>query len=280
MKNYPVLSKINYPNDLKSLTIEELILLCDELRDLVIDVVSTNSGHLGANLGVVELTVALHYVFNAPYDKIIWDVGHQAYCHKILTGRKNRFHTNRKLGGISGFPKMSESEYDAFGTGHSSTSISAALGITIADRLNKINDRNVVAVIGDGALTGGMAFEAINHAGIEKTNLLVILNDNNISIDPSVGALKEYLTDITTSPTYNKLRNDIWNLLGKLSKIGPIRDYAQKLENALKSLLMQQGNFFEALNFRYFGPIDGHDLPHLIQLLEDIKKYKDLVFYT
>lgn len=272
MKNYPVLSKINYPNDLKSLTIEELILLCDELRDLVIDVVSTNSGHLGANLGVVELTVALHYVFNAPYDKIIWDVGHQAYCHKILTGRKNRFHTNRKLGGISGFPKMSESEYDAFGTGHSSTSISAALGITIADRLNKINDRNVVAVIGDGALTGGMAFEAINHAGIEKTNLLVILNDNNISIDPSVGALKEYLTDITTSPTYNKLRNDIWNLLGKLSKIGPIRDYAQKLENALKSLLMQQGNFFEALNFRYFGPIDGHDLPHLIQLLEDIKK--------
>jgi len=272
MENYPILSKINYPDDLKNLTIEELLLLCNDLRNYIVDVVSNNSGHLGANLGVIELTVALHYVFNAPYDKIIWDVGHQAYCHKILTGRKDLFPTNRKFGGISGFPKMSESEYDAFGTGHSSTSISAALGITIADRLNNVLDRNVVAIIGDGALTGGMAFEALNHAGIEKTNLLVILNDNNISIDPSVGALKEYLTDITTSPAYNKLRNDIWNILGKLSTIGPIRSYAQKLENALKALLMQQGNFFEALNFRYFGPVDGHDLPHLIQLLQDIKK--------
>jgi len=272
MEKYTVLSKINYPDDLKKLTIDELTILCEELRDYIIDVVSNNPGHLGANLGVIELTVALHYVFSTPYDKIIWDVGHQAYCHKILTGRKKLFPTNRKLGGLSGFPKITESEYDAFGTGHSSTSISAALGMTIADRLKNITDRNIIAVIGDGALTGGMAFEALNHAGIEKTNLLVILNDNNISIDPSVGALKEYLTDITTSPTYNKLRNDIWNLLGKLSKIGPIRDYAQKLENALKSLLMQQGNFFEALNFRYFGPVDGHDLTHLIQLLQDIKK--------
>ena len=225
-------------------------------------------------MGVVELTVALHYVFDTPYDKIIWDVGHQAYGHKILTGRKDIFHTNRKYKGISGFPRMSESEYDAFGTGHASTSISAALGITAADRRKGI-DRNVIAVIGDGALTGGLAFEGLNNVGIEQTNILVILNDNNIAIDPSVGAIKEYLVDITTSRTYNRLKNEIWNLLGKINKIAPhARDYAKKLENGLKSILLRQSNLFEALNFRYFGPVDGHDVVHLSMLLNDLKNIK------
>jgi 1-deoxy-D-xylulose-5-phosphate synthase len=219
----------------------------------------------------VELTVALHYVLNAPHDKIIWDVGHQAYGHKILTGRKKLFHSNRKSGGISGFPKMSESEYDSFGTGHSSTSISAALGIAIADKQEGIK-RNVVAVIGDGAMTGGMAFEGLNHAGMENTDLLVILNDNSIAIDPSTGALREYLTDIVTSKTYNKFKSEMWHLLGKINKIAPhARDYAQKLENGLKSILLRQSNLFEALKFRYFGPVDGHDVVHLAKILEDLK---------
>ncbi len=268
------LNQIRFPSDIKKLEVEELIHVSKELRQFIIDEVSANPGHLGASLGVVELTVALHYVFDTPYDKIIWDVGHQAYGHKILTGRKDVFHTNRKYKGISGFPRMSESEYDAFGTGHASTSISAALGISAADRQKGI-DRNVIAVIGDGALTGGLAFEGLNNVGIEQTNILVILNDNNIAIDPSVGAIKEYLVDITTSRTYNRLKNEIWNLLGKINKIAPhARDYAKKLENGLKSILLRQSNLFEVLNFRYFGPIDGHDVVHLSKLLNDLKNIK------
>lgn len=271
-RNY--LDKIKFPSDLKNLRIEELIDVCKELREYIIDVVSENPGHLGASLGVVELTAALHYAFNTPFDQIIWDVGHQAYSHKILTGRKDDFYNNRKYKGISGFPKMSESEYDSFGTGHASTSISAALGITVADRQKGI-DRNVIAVIGDGSLTGGLAFEGLNNVGIEQTNLLVVLNDNNIAIDANVGAIKEYLVDITTSRTYNRVKNEIWNLLGKINKIAPnARDYAKKLENGLKSILLRQSNLFEALNFRYFGPVDGHDVVHLTNLLEDLKNIK------
>ena len=215
--------------------------------------------------------MALHYAYDTPHDKIIWDVGHQAYGHKILTGRREEFHTNRKYKGLSGFPRMDESEYDAFGVGHSSTSISAALGIAVADRQLGIK-RNVAAVIGDGSLTGGLAFEGLNNAGIENTDIVVILNDNNISIDPSVGALKEYLADITTSRTYNRVKNEIWNLLGKINKIAPhAREYAQKLENGLKSVMLRQSNLFEALNFRYFGPLDGHDVVHITRILEDLK---------
>ncbi len=268
---YKLLDKIEYPADVKKLKVEELIELSNELRQFIIDEVSTNPGHFGASLGVVELTVALHYVLDAPHDQIIWDVGHQAYGHKILTGRKKLFHSNRKSGGISGFPRMDESEYDSFGTGHASTSISAALGIAIADRKQGI-ERNVVAVIGDGAMTGGLAFEGLNNSGMLNTDLMVILNDNNIAIDANVGALKEYLTDIVTSKTYNKFKSEIWHLLGKISKIAPhARDYAQKLENGLKSVLLHQSNLFEALNFRYFGPVDGHDVVHLAKILEDLK---------
>jgi 1-deoxy-D-xylulose-5-phosphate synthase len=268
---FPLLDNINSPEDLKKLEIEDLIQVSNELRQFIIHELSSNPGHLGASLGVVELTVALHYSYNTPSDKIIWDVGHQAYGHKILTGRRDVFHTNRKYKGISGFPKMSESEFDAFGVGHSSTSISAALGIAIANRHLKVK-RNVAAIIGDGSLTGGLAFEGLNNAGAEKTDLLVILNDNNISIDPSVGAINEYLVDITTSPTYNRFKADIWNMLGKINKIAPnAREYAQKLENGLKSVLLRQSNLFEALNFRYFGPVDGHDVVHLSKLLDDLK---------
>jgi 1-deoxy-D-xylulose-5-phosphate synthase len=267
---YPFLDKIDYPADLKKLQIEDLVQVSKELRQFIIDELSNNPGHFGASLGVVELTVAMHYVYNTPFDKIIWDVGHQAYGHKILTGRRRLFHTNRKFKGISGFPKLDESEYDAFGTGHSSTSISAAFGIAMADKQLGIK-RNVAAVIGDGSLTGGLAFEGLNNVGMGNTDMLVILNDNNISIDPSVGALKEYLIDIATSRTYNKLKADIWNLLGKINKIAPhTQEYAQKLENGIKSVLFRQSNMFEALNFRYFGPIDGH-VVHIANILEDLK---------
>ena len=269
---YPLLSAINTPVDLKKLKVEDLPALSDELRRFIIDEVSTNPGHFGASLGVVELTVALHYALNTPHDKIIWDVGHQAYAHKILTGRRDVFGTNRKFGGISGFPKISESEYDAFGTGHASTSISAALGIDLALRHMGEKDRQVVAVIGDGSLTGGLAYEGLNNAGIEKTNLLVILNDNNMAIDPNVGAMKDYLLDITTSRTYNKVKNEIWNLLGHFNKLAPeARASFQTLENAFKSLLLKHSNLFEALNFRYFGPVDGHDITHLVKVLNDLR---------
>src|SRR6187431_1910008 len=254
----PLLQQINSPEDLKKLPRERLHQVCDELRQYIIDVVSVHGGHFGASLGVVELTVALHYIFNTPYDQLVWDVGHQAYGHKILTGRRDNFPTNRTKGGISGFPKRSESEYDTFGVGHSSTSISAALGMALAAKY-KGEDRKAVAVIGDGSMTAGMAFEAMNHAGVSDSDVLIILNDNCMSIDPNVGALKEYLTDISTSPTYNKMRDEIWNLMGKLP-VGKnfSRDMASKLEAGMKGIVSKSSNLFEALNLRYFGPIDGH----------------------
>lgn len=267
-----LLENINIPQDLKQLKSSDLPQVCDELRQFIVDVVSTKGGHFGASLGVVELTVALHYIFNTPYDQLVWDVGHQAYGHKILTGRKDRFHTNRIYKGISGFPKRSESEYDTFGVGHSSTSISGALGMAVASNHKGEKDKQHIAVIGDGSMTAGLAFEGLNHAGIENSNLLVILNDNCMSIDPNVGALKEYLTDIATSHTYNKVKDDVWKLLGKISKFGPnAQSIASKLENAIKSALLKQSNYFESLNFRYFGPVDGHDVVHLSKVLNDLK---------
>lgn len=267
-----LLEKIEFPADLRKLPLEKLPQLCSELRQFIIDVVSVKGGHFGASLGVVELTVALHYVFNTPYDQLVWDVGHQAYGHKILTGRRKVFHTNRIYKGISGFPKRSESEYDTFGVGHSSTSISAALGMAVASRYKGETQKQHIAVIGDGSMTAGMAFEALNHGGAENANLLVVLNDNCMSIDPNVGALKEYLTDIATSHTYNKLKDEVWNILGRVSKFGPnIQSIVQKVENAVKSAILKQGNLFESLNFRYFGPIDGHDVIHLTKILNDLK---------
>ena len=267
-----LLENIYIPQDLKQLKSSDLPQVCDELRQFIIDVVSTKGGHFGASLGVVELTVALHYIFNTPYDQLVWDVGHQAYGHKILTGRKDRFHTNRIYKGISGFPKRSESEYDTFGVGHSSTSISGALGMAVASNYKGEKDKQHIAVIGDGSMTAGLAFEGLNHAGTENSNLLVILNDNCMSIDPNVGALKEYLTDIATSHTYNKVKDDVWKLLGKISKFGPnAQAIASKLENAMKSALLKQSNYFESLNFRYFGPVDGHDVVHLSKVLNDLK---------
>src|SRR5580698_9620242 len=267
-----LLQKINTPSDLKQLKEDELKQLCQELRQYIIDVVSVNGGHFAASLGVVELTVALQYVLNTPYDQLVWDVGHQAYGHKILTGRREVFHTNRVYKGMSGFPKRSESEYDTFGVGHSSTSISAALGMAVASQYKGEKDRQHVAVIGDGSMTAGMAFEALNHAGIENSNLLVILNDNNMSIDPNVGALKNYLTDITTSKPYNRFRDDIAHILTKISAIGPDAfKIAQKIEKSIKGTLLKKSNFFEALKFRYFGPIDGHDVEHLVKVLRDLR---------
>lgn len=271
-KQGDLLQKINSPTDLRELKKSQLPKLSSQLRQYILDVVSENGGHLGASLGVVELTVALHYTFDTPYDQLVWDVGHQAYGHKILTGRKDVFHTNRIYKGISGFPKRSESEYDTFGAGHSSTSISAALGMAVASKQMGCSEKQHIAVIGDGSMTAGMAFEALNHAGIENSNLLVILNDNCMSIDPAVGALKEYLTDISTSKTYNKAKNKIWRILGKISKFGPnAQKVAQKVEGAVKSTLLGESNYFESLNFRYFGPIDGHDVKHLSTVLKDLK---------
>ncbi len=267
-----LLSKINNPNDLKKLAVTELADLSDELRQYIIDVVCELPGHFGASLGVVELTVALHYAFNTPYDQIVWDVGHQAYAHKILTERRDKFHTQRLLNGLSGFPNRAESKYDAFGTGHSSTSISAALGLSMASKLKGETDRHVVAVIGDGALTGGMAFEGLNNAGVQNSNLLVILNDNEMAIDENVGAFKEYLVDITTSRTYNKLKDEVWNITGRLKKFGPnTQGLIQSIDNGLKAILLKQGNLFEAMNFRYFGPIDGHDVEYMTRVLGDLK---------
>ncbi len=267
------LQNINLPEDLRKLDPQALHEVCQELRQYIIDMVSIHGGHFGASLGVVELTVALHYVFNTPDDQLVWDVGHQAYGHKILTGRKDDFYTNRVYGGISGFPKRKESEYDSFGVGHSSTSISAALGMAMGSMHNNEMHRQHIAVIGDGALTAGLAFEGMNHAGaVKDANLLIILNDNCMAIDPNVGALKEYLTDITTSPTYNKLKDEVWQTLGKMSSFGKsARSIVAKVENAMKGALLSQSNFFEALNLRYFGPIDGHDIDHLTQVLKDLK---------
>ncbi|GAB3765643.1 1-deoxy-D-xylulose-5-phosphate synthase [Spirosoma pomorum] len=267
-----LLATINTPDDLRKLDKSRLPQVADELRQFIIDDVSVFGGHFGAGLGVVELTVALHYVFNTPDDQLIWDVGHQAYGHKILTGRRERFHTNRFYKGISGFPKRKESVYDSFGVGHSSTSISAALGMAVASQLQGNATRNHIAVIGDGALTAGEAFEGMNHAGATDTNLLIVLNDNCMSIDPNVGALREYLTDITTSQTYNKVKDEVWNLLGKMSTFGKsAQEIVSKVETGLKSSLLTQSNLFESLHLRYFGPIDGHDIDHLVSVLEDLK---------
>lgn len=270
-----ILNTINSPADLKKVPEDDLIQLCSELRQKIIDECSEHPGHFGAGLGVVELTVALHYVFDTPYDNIIWDVGHQAYAHKILTGRRESFHTNRQYKGISGFPRRSESEYDSFGTGHSSTSISAALGMAVAAKLNGEEERLSVAVIGDGAMTGGEAFEGLNNAGMNNVNLLVILNDNNMAIDPNVGGINEYLLDISTSKTYNKLKEEVWHILGRINKISPgARNFIQKVDNSIKSLMLKQSNLFEAFGFRYFGPVDGHDVNHLIKVLRDLKAIK------
>src|SRR5690625_2738824 len=268
----PLLREITYPEDLKKLDKLDLQQVCEELRQFIIDSVSVNGGHFGASLGVVELTVALHYVLNTPDDQLVWDVGHQAYGHKILTGRREIFHTNRKKGGISGFPSREESIYDAFGVGHSSTSISAALGMAIASKLDGNTKRQHVAVIGDGAMTAGLPFEAMNHAGVSNTNILIILNDNNMSIDPNVGALKEYLTDITTSPTYNKLKDDVWNFLGKLPYSEVQSDIATKVQNNIKSVINKSSNLFEALGLRYFGAIDGNNVTKLVDTIRDLTK--------
>ena len=266
-----LLQKIDSPDDLKKLNRDQLHQICAELRQYIIDVVSVHGGHFAASLGVVELSVALHYVYNTPFDQLVWDVGHQAYGHKILTGRRDQFITNRKYNGISGFPKRSESPYDTFGVGHSSTSISAALGMAMAAKY-KGENRKSIAVIGDGSMTAGMAFEAMNHAGVADSDVLIILNDNCMSIDPNVGALKSYLTDISTSPTYNKMRDEIWNLMGKLP-VGKTfsREMASKLEANMKGIVSKSSNLFEALNLRYFGPIDGHNITNLVDTLKDLK---------
>ncbi len=267
-----LLENINIPEDLRKLEYKQLPQVCDELRQFIIDEVSCNPGHLGASLGVVELTVALHYAYNTPFDQLIWDVGHQAYGHKILTGRKNIFHTNRKFNGISGFPKRSESEYDAFGVGHASTSISAALGMSIASKLNSDN-RKIVAVIGDGAMTGGLAFEGLNNAAVHNSDLLVILNDNNMAIDPNVGGINNYFLDITRSKTYNKFKDDVWNGLGKIYGFGrKTRKLVQRTEHAIKHALLKQSNLFESFGFRYFGPVDGHNVEYLSKVLEDMRR--------
>ncbi len=267
-----LLNTIDSPADLRRLREEELPLLCSEIRQFIIEVISSNPGHLGASLGAVELAVAIHYAFNTPVDKLIWDVGHQAYAHKIITGRRDQFHTNRTFGGISGFPKMSESEYDAFGVGHASTSISAALGMATAARLMGGENEQHIAVIGDGAMTGGMAMEALNNAGVSNTNLLVILNDNGIAIDKNVGAMREYLLDIVTSRAYNKLKDKVWKLMGGNTSYGKnSRAVVKQIGNALKSTILNKSNLFEAFNFRYFGPVDGHDVVRLTKLLHDIR---------
>ncbi len=271
-KHYNLLNKINKPDDLRKLSEDELEEVCMQLRCFLIDVLSETPGHFGASLGVVELTVALHYVFNTPTDTLIWDVGHQAYGHKILTGRRELFKTLRQNKGISGFPSPFESPYDAFGVGHSSTSISAALGIATAKKLQNDNSQ-VVAIIGDGALTGGMAFEALNNAGENNPNILIILNDNNISIDPNVGGLSQYLIKISASETYNRLRNVIWNFLGLFKWLGrKIRRGIQKVGFSTKSFLFKESNLFEAFNIRYFGPVDGHDIDLMVDLLNRLKK--------
>ncbi len=266
---------VDTPDDLKKLQRNELPQLCSELRQFIIDELSHNPGHLASSLGVVELSVALHYVFNTPYDRIIWDVGHQAYAHKILTGRRDRFSTNRQFKGLCGFPTPKESEYDAFGTGHSSTSISASLGMSVAALLKNERDRQVVAVIGDGAMTGGLAFEGLNNASMDKNNMLIILNDNNMAIDPLKGGFTQYLTDITTSRTYNTLRYKVYKFLKKKSLMDESsKKRVQRFNTSLKTLLSkQQNNIFEGLNLRYFGPVDGHDVEGLVRILSEIKNF-------
>lgn len=269
-----ILEKINIPADLRQLPTEQLPQLCTELRQFVIDQCAQNPGHLGSSLGVIELTVALHYVFDTPEDRIVWDVGHQAYAHKILTGRRERFHTNRQFHGLSGFPSIKESEYDAFSTGHSSTSISAALGLSVASCL-KHEERNVVAVIGDGAMTGGLAFEGLNNVTISPNNLLIVLNDNQMAIDPIKGGMNEFLSGIHTSKTYNHVRHQIYQAMHKMHLIDEGgRKKLIRFNNSIKSLRTNEGNnIFEGLNIRYFGPVDGHNVENLVQVLQELKNH-------
>ena len=274
-KTYKLLSGINYPADLRKLPVEKLPEVCQELRQDIIDELADNPGHFASSLGVVELTVALHYVFNTPYDRIVWDVGHQAYGHKILTGRREAFSTNRKLHGIRPFPSPSESEYDTFTCGHASNSISAALGMSVASKLKGETDRNVIAVIGDGSMSGGLAFEGLNNASSTPNDLLIILNDNNMSIDRSVGGMKHYLLQLHTSPWYNRMR---FKVSQKLNSWGWLDDDRKKsiirFNNSIKSLISNQQNIFEGMNIRYFGPRDGHNVIELVEVLQSIKNMK------
>lgn len=274
------LDSIHTPEDLRKLPVEKLPQLCDELRQFIIEQTARHPGHLGSSLGVVELTVAIHYVFNTPDDRLVWDVGHQAYGHKILTGRKEAFATNRCYEGISGFPRREESEYDAFGTGHSSTSISAVLGMAMASKMEGDKKRNHIAVIGDGAIGGGMAFEAMNQASYRDVNMLVILNDNKISIDQSTGAMSKYLLSITTSPVYNRFKNRLWNLFTfKTQRSNKITNFFSKMGNGLKGYLLGGSNLFQSLGYRYFGPADGHDVVSLVKTLRGLKKLPGLKLF-
>lgn len=274
------LDTIKTPEDLRKLPLDKLPQLCDELRQFIIEQTAKHPGHLGSSLGVVELTVALHYVFNTPDDRLVWDVGHQAYAHKILTGRKDEFATNRCYGGISGFPRREESEYDAFGTGHSSTSISAVLGMAMAAKMEGNDKRNHIAVIGDGAIGGGMAFEAMNQASYRDVNMLLILNDNKISIDQSTGAMSKYLLSITTSPAYNRFKNRMWNLFTfKTNKSNKITNFFSKLGNGMKGYLLGGSNLFQGLGYRYFGPADGHDVVSLVKTFRGLKKLPGLKLF-
>ena len=270
-KKDQLLSNIDYPSDLRGLNVNQLDTVCAELRDFIIDQLSCNPGHFASSLGTVEMTVALHYVYNTPYDRIVWDVGHQAYSHKILTGRRDKFSTNRKFGGLAGFPNPEESEYDSFIAGHASVSISAALGMAVASRLKNEN-RHVVAVIGDGSMSGGLAFEGLNNASSQPNDILIILNDNDMAIDNNVGGMNDYLVKLTTSQTYNKMRNDVYQKFKRRNLITEKgKNFILRFNNSLKSLLTKQQNIFEGLNIRYFGPVDGHDLKGLVRVLENIK---------
>ena len=272
-KKYPILYKVDYPSDIRQLSLPQLKQLCTDIREYMVDTISEIGGHFGGGLGTVELTVAIHKVFNTPHDIVVWDTGHQAYPHKILTGRKEALNRIRQLGGISGFLKRSESEYDAFGAGHASTSISAALGMANAKHLSKI-DKKVVAVIGDGAMTGGMAYEAMNNSGVLKTDLIVVLNDNNMSIAPNVWQISNYFTEMISHPDYNKFKGQIWDLTGKLDQFGDrMRRIAVRLEQGIKSVITP-GMLFEALGFRYFGPVNGHNLHQVIKIFEHVKELK------
>ena len=272
-EKYPVLSKVELPEDIRNLDTLQLKQLCSDIREFLIDTISEIGGHFGGGLGTVELTVAIHKVFNTPYDQVVWDTGHQAYPHKILTGRKDKLGTIRRLNGISGFLKRSESEYDTFGAGHASTSISAALGMAVARDIKK-EQRKIVAVIGDGAMTGGMAYEAMNNSGIIKSNLIVVLNDNNMSIGPNVWQISNYFTEMIAHPDYNKLKGQVWELTGKLDHFGDrIRKVAGRIEHGIKAVITP-GILFEALGFRYFGPVNGHNVHQLIKIFEQVKDLK------
>ncbi len=275
-----LLSQIESVEDLRKLPVSELPKLCGELRQFIIEQTAQHPGHLGSSLGVVELTVAIHYVFDTPNDKLIWDVGHQAYCHKILTGRKEQFRTNRSYKGISGFPRREESEYDTFGTGHSSTSVSAILGMAVAAKMEGNTKRNHIAVIGDGAIGGGMAFEAMNQAPYRDVNMLVILNDNKISIDKSTGAMSKYLLSITTSPAYNRFKSRLWNFFTfRTNHPNKVTNFFSKMGNSIKGWLFGGSNWFQSLGYRYFGPADGHDVVYLVKTLRDLKRLPGLKLF-